>query len=109
MDILIMNKLKTIIVKSANWEMEVEIDNELFNDIHLEACTRALEIQIKNNNKVVSPFMTSTLKGDNRKLYTFNTYKILINASYFNYAENLRNNFKKQTNIDLETEPIMGR
>ena len=53
--------------------------------------------------------MTSTLKGDNRKLYTFNTYKILINASYFNYAENLRNNFKKQTNIDLETEPIMGR
>lgn len=100
-------KFKKILVKSAGWEEEVIIDSDIFDDIFLEACTRVLENHIKVGNLLVSPFMETRLKRG-KNIYIFNTYKILINASFHEYAENLRENFKRESNIDLSKEPIKG-
>jgi len=97
--------MKKLWVHSANWETEVIVDSEIFDDVFLEACTRVLEQNIKVNNTIVAPFMETRLKN-RKKMYIFNTYKILINAGQYVYAENLRTNFKKQTQIDLKYEPI---
>ena len=99
--------LKTISVRSANWEMDIQIDDDIFDDVYVEACTRILEKNIRVGNLTVSPFMEANIKN-RKKIFVFNTYKILINAGYHKFAENLRFNFKKQTSIDLKYEPIKG-
>ncbi len=99
--------LKTISVRSANWEVDIKIDSRIFDDVYIEACTRILENNIRGGNLAVSPFMEANLKNK-KDIFIFNTYKILSNAGYHTYAENLRFNFKKQTAIDLKYEPISG-
>ena len=68
-----------------------------------------MENHIKNDNFIVSPCIETTLKGKGKRVYIFNTYKILINASNYILAENLRKNFKAESNIDLNDEPLMGK
>ena len=48
---------KMVWVHSANWEKIISIDNDIFDDVLGEACTRALSDNIKENNMTVSPFM----------------------------------------------------
>lgn len=96
---------KKVWVHSVNWEKNFIIDDEIFDDIFVEACTRSVEENIKENNMNVSAFMQSKLKNG-KKIFIYNTYKILTNAGYYTYAENLRTNFKNQTRIDLKHEPL---
>jgi hypothetical protein len=98
---------KIVWVHSVNWEKTVSVDSDIFDDVLGEACTRVLSENIKENNMTVSPFIEARLKNG-KQIYIYNTYKILINAGYYTYAENLRTNFKSQTQIDLKNEPIRG-
>jgi len=98
---------KKVWVHSANWEKNLSIDDDIFDDVLAEACTRAITENLKEKNMIVSPFMEAKLKNGKR-VYIYNTYKILINAGYHTFAENLRFNFKNQTRVDLKNEPIRG-
>ena len=49
--------------------------------------------------------MEAKLKSD-ENTHLYNTYKVLINGSFHKYAENLRTNFMKIWNVDLNEEPI---
>jgi len=98
---------KKVWVHSANWERNLIIDDDTFDDVLGEACTRAITDNIKDKNMTVSPFMEAKLKSG-KNVFIYNTYKILMNAGYYTYAENLRSNFKNQTRIDLKYEPIRG-
>ena len=104
-------KYKTIIVtfaKLKGYKQEIKIDANDCEDFYLEACTRAVELNIKNNKTVITPFVEAKIK--NKKGFrVYNTYKILINASYHIYAKTLRDNFKKSYNVDLNDEPIRAK
>lgn len=98
---------KLIIVNNANWAREITIDSSIFTKYHIEACTRALDENIKSGDLSVAPYIFSTLKNS-KKTYVFNSYIILVNAGYHTYAENLRKSFRNQSRIDLKYEPIKG-
>ncbi len=105
------SKMKVITVKSVDWTHDVEVDSNIFEDVFIEACTKVLEENLKNKNTRVGIIMEACLKSTPKKIYTINTYKILINAGFHQYAENLRKNYKKQTKsqgkeIDVKDEPI---
>lgn len=98
---------KTIIVRCAGWEMVVLVNAVDFDDVFVEACTRALEKNIKSEKLMVAPFMEARLKKSKRS-YIFNSYKILANAGYHKLAENLRFNVQQKLKVDLKNEPIKG-
>jgi hypothetical protein len=98
--------METVVkIKCAGWEMDVSVNSEDFDDIYVEACTRALEHNVKSSNVCVAPFMEATA---NKKMYIYNSYKILANAGFYTYAENLRKNVKRKMSVDLKNEPIRG-
>ena len=96
-----------IIVKSAGWEKIVNVDSDIFDDVYVEACTQAIESNFKSNNMLVAPFIEAFVKNG-KNVYIFNAYKILSNAGYHVFAENLRENVKKNMSVDLRNEPIRG-
>lgn len=98
---------KLIIVKCAGWEMDVSVNAEDFDDIYIEACTRALEKNIKSSKMIVAPFMEARLKKS-KTVYIFNSYKILSNAGFHTFAENLRTNVRREMKVDLRNEPMKG-
>lgn len=106
------SKIQTIVVSFANlidFEKEIKINtDDVCDDIYLEACTRAVELNIKDKKLVIVPFIEARLKNepDKKKFKLYNSYKVLINAAYHRYAKNLRDEFKKTNNIDLNDEPI---
>jgi hypothetical protein len=98
---------KLIKVKCAGWEMEVSVDTDNFDDIFIEACTRALEKNIRESKMIVAPFMEANIKKT-KTVYIFNSYKILANAGFYTFAENLRRNVKREMKVDLRNEPMKG-
>ena len=98
---------KTIIVKCAGWESDISVNSDDFEDIFVEACTRALEKHIRSSKVMVAPFMEAKLKKS-KTVYIFNSYKILANAGFHTFAENLRNNVRREMKVDLRDEPIKG-
>ena len=40
------------LVKSANWSMAISIDETIFDDPHIEACTRCIENKIKTEKDI---------------------------------------------------------
>jgi hypothetical protein len=92
-------------IKCAGWERNVSVNTDDFDDIFVEACTRALEHSIKSSNFKVSPFMEASTKKKNT-LFIYNSYKILANAGFYTLAENLRKNVKLSMKVDLKNEPI---
>ncbi len=98
-------------VKSANWSMTVSINEEIFDDPHIEACTRCIEQKIKSLEQdedfLVNPIMfVKSLKRKNSKEKIVNTYKVLLNAGFPSRAEILRKIFYASTEVDLATEPL---
>ena len=99
------------LVKSANWSMTVQVDESIYNDPHIEACTKCIEDKIKNlrndDDFLVNPIMiVKSLKRKNSKEKIVNTYKVLLNASFPYRAETLRRVFYDSTEIDLAKEPL---
>jgi hypothetical protein len=48
-------------VKSANWSMTVSVNEEIFDDPHIEACTRCIErkIHLAPGVRMIRPLETS--------------------------------------------------
>ena len=98
-------------VKSANWSMTVSVNEEIFDDPHIEACTRCIENKIDkldpDEDFLVNPIMfVKSLKRKNSKEKIVNTYKVLLNAGLPNRAELLRKVFYDTTDVDLAIEPL---
>ena len=107
-----MSKLNNkYLVKSADWSMTISVDEEIFGDPHIEACTRCLEEKLKKlkyeDDLLVNPIMiVKSLKRKNSREKIVNTYKVLLNASFPYRAEALRQIFYNNTEIDLAKEPL---
>lgn len=100
-------KMKQVTVTSGDWKETVDIDAEIFDDIYAEACTKIIEQMAQNRQIRLAAVMICWADGDiGKKLITYNSYKILINAGLHKQAEFLRKNLYNQTKIDWATEPI---
>lgn len=112
--------LKKIIVKcdlkdknniNIGWNDEITVDPTIFDDVLLEACTRAVE-----KRKSLPGFsLGMTIECyDKRHIkdpsahYCYNTYFVMINASMHKKAEALRSNFVKLYDVDLKIESLKG-
>jgi len=98
-------------VKSADWSMTVSVNEEIFDDPHIEACTKSIERKIKSlqpdEDFLVNPIMfVKSLKRKNSKEKIVNTYKVLLNAGFPSRAETLRKVFYASTEVDLASEPL---
>lgn len=100
-------KMKKVTVTSGDWKKIVSIDADIFDDIYAEACTRILEQMAKDKQIRLAAVMICWSEADvGKKMLTYNSYKILINAGLHTQAEYLRKNLYKQTQIDWASEPI---
>ena len=98
-------------VRTAGWTMDVYVDEEIFDDPHVEACTISIEKKIKfldeGHDFLVNPVMlVKSLKRKNAKNKIINTYKVLQNAGLPQRAEMLRKVFYMSTSVDLAKEPL---
>lgn len=98
-------------VRTAGWTMDVYVDEEIFDDPHVEACTISIEAKIalldEGNDFLVNPVMlVKSLKRKNAKSKIINTYKVLQNAALPDRAELLRKVFYMSTQVDLAHEPL---
>ncbi len=102
--------IKTIVVcLSADNISEHGIDMELFEDPYMEAVTRAVEKNKKNRGAIIHSTTQCWDKKTPKITHTYNSYWILVNASSYRKAEQLREKFKMQHNIDLAKEPFHAR
>jgi hypothetical protein len=100
---------KTIVVKCLDWTDEFTVDSEIFDDVYMEAATRALEKRYKDDEFRVAVVMNCCTKRnltnvDKHLLY--NTYFVLINAGLHEKAELLRENFMEMHKIDIQKESL---
>ena len=49
--------MKKIVVTSLNWKEIVEVDDSIFDDYKVEACTQAMERAINNGNSTVTALL----------------------------------------------------
>jgi hypothetical protein len=104
--------MKRVVVTSINWKETIEVDETIFDDYKLEACTQAMERAINNGSLTVTALLQCWVEPKNTKskknVSVYNTYKILINAGFHSKAEILRSVFLSKTKVDLADEPIKG-
>ena len=104
--------LKKVVVKCSDfWMDEFEIDSEIFDDVYVEAATRAIEKRKDLPGFKVTVIIECWEKKDFKKPekhFCYNTYRILINAGLHGKAEMLRINFMKMHGIDLQKESLKG-
>lgn len=102
--------IKIIVVQlTADNISEYEIDMDLFEDPYMEAATQAVEKNKKNRGAIIHPTMQCWEKKTPKRVQMYNSYWILVNASCFRKAEQLRDKFKMQHKIDLAKEPLHAR
>lgn len=90
---------------------ELEIDSEIFEDVYVEAATRAIENRKDLPGFKVTVILETWEKKDFKrpeKHFCYNTYLILINAGMHDKAEMLRLNFMRMHGIDLQKESLKG-
>jgi len=104
--------IKTIVVRlTADNVSEFDVDTDIFDDPYLEAATRAVEKIKKQKHGILRAITECWEKKSSKKsqtIYMYNSYWILVNASCFYKAEQLRDKFKMQTGCDLFLEPMHG-
>ena len=59
--------MKKIVVTSLNWKEIVEVDDSIFDDYKVEACTQAMERAISNGNSTVTALLQCWLEPKNDK------------------------------------------
>ena len=105
------SKTKKVIVQSLDWSEEIDIDSTIFDDVYMEAATRAIE---KNKDKpnfsvaIVIKCHKKENENDPNKHYCYNTYFVLLNAALYDKAELLRLNFLNTHGIDIQKQSING-
>lgn len=101
---------KTVVVRlTADNVSEFNIDTEIFDDPFMEAATRAVEKTKIKKYGIIRAITECWEKKTPKKTEMYNSYWVLVNASCFSKAEQLREKFLMQTNCDLAKEPIHGR
>lgn len=100
--------MKKVIVKGHDWTETVMVDDTIFDDYMIEACTQALERKIKKGLLKITPLIQAWEENKSKKIKIpmYNTYKLLTNAGLYSKAELLRLFFLHETNIDLANEPM---
>lgn len=96
--------MKKIIVKSGDWKKQFTIDEKIFSDVGAEACTQAVEHLKQIKCIKLAPIMECQMPD--KTIVTYNSYKILVNASMHKEAKLLRNILIKSTKIDWHKEPL---
>lgn len=97
--------------------LEYDINTEIFDDPFLEAATRAVESIKGQKHKMVrgvtecwetkaSGSKPTVILRAPRNPELYNSYWILINAGCYAKAEQLREKFMMQNDVDLSKEPI---
>lgn len=105
------HKIGKFKVLTADWSLIIEVDENIFEDSHVEACTRAIESKVRNlgphDDLMVNPIMVCTkISVKNSKEKFVNTYKVLQNAGFPWRAELLRKIFLENVSVDLAAEPL---
>ena len=112
-DIYNMNKMRkekllTFYVEGPDWEHTVAVDPSLCEDERaqlFEAATLAVEKQLKVAETLNVGAIILVKKGKSAKKEAMvNAYICLVNAGQHILAENLRENFKKQSGQDLAAD-----
>ena len=49
--------MKKVTVTSTTWKTTIEVDEKIFDDYKLEACTQALEKMLKDGNTLVTALL----------------------------------------------------
>lgn len=88
------------LVKILDSKTKIEVDP------YLEAASQAIKEKLKEEKCSVSVVIEVTHKGFARKSRIYNTYYVLLRASFPEKAELLRQNLLKMHGIDLKNEPI---
>jgi hypothetical protein len=100
---------KTIVVRlTADDVQEFDIDAKVFDDPYMEAATRAVERSKNQAGSIIRPVTQCWEKTNPKHGVLYNSYWILVNASCYSKAEQLREKFKAQTDCDLKNEPQSG-
>ncbi len=103
------DNLETVIILIGENKYEIEINSSIFDDYKLEACTQIIEKLFELKDYKVTPYMYCEYTKNNKiNIATYNTYKIIVNAGFHDFAERLRHTFLKSNNINLADEPIEG-
>jgi hypothetical protein len=102
--------LKKVVVKCGQfWEDVITVDSSLFDDVYMEAATRAMEKRKLEPDLKVTVMMICWLKKDEKNInkhFSYNTYFILINSGLHAKAELMRAAFFNQYKIDLRFEKL---
>ena len=59
--------MKRVVVTSLNWKETVEVDESIFEDYKVEACTQAMERAISDGNSTVTALLQCWLEPKNNK------------------------------------------
>lgn len=98
-------KMMSFYIEGPDWAQNVSIDPELFDDERsqlFEAASVGLEKQMKENDNMNLGALICVKKTKNSKKEAYvNAYICLINIGYYQHAEELRTNFKKESGNDL--------
>jgi hypothetical protein len=104
--------IKTIVAKvNSKASFEFEVDGGVFDDVYVEAATRAVERLKHDPSAIVRPIIEVCEKKDSTKaegLVVCNSYWALVNAGMYEKAERMRELFKAQHDKDLKEEPLRG-
>ena len=104
------SEIKTVVVRlTADNVFEFNVDTDIFDDPFLEAATRAVEHSRKQRHGIIRAVTECWDKTAPKKSTLYNSYWILVNASCYAKAEQLRDKFKMQTSVDLSLEPICSK
>jgi len=102
--------LKKVVVQCANfWMDEFNIDPNVFDDIYMEAATRAVDKRQNEPNFKVAVIIKCWIASDvdkPDKHICYNTYFVMINSGLHIKAENFRRNFLLLHKIDLQKESL---
>lgn len=98
---------KTIVVRLTTDNVsEYNVDSDIFDDVFLEAATRAVEKLKSNKYGKINSVANCWEKKKPKEVKLYNSYWILINAGCYAKAEELREKFKFQHKVDLSKEPV---
>ena len=104
--------MKNVFVKCGKWTQIVSVDETIFEEYKIEACTQSIESQFKKGGANITAFMqcSDILKNNavSKKFSIYNTYKILINAGFHGKASILRKICLSDNDVDLYHEPLKG-
>lgn len=104
---------KVVIVKINKKKSQIAVDSEIFDDIYIEAATRAVEkykidMSFFDKIRIVGEAYIKEDEQNLSKHYQINMYHIMINAGLHALAESLRDKTRDIHRIDLQLEPAIA-